>query len=315
MRKKLLLIGGTGFIGLHLAKKIPKSRYDITIFSKNLQNIRKIINPDKAIKLIRGDVTNYRQIEEIIKDKDIIINLAAVVNAGPDFNPYEDLEVNCKGQLNILEARKKINPTSRYIFIGTRTQFGIVGAEQLPIKEDFCQKPVSLYGIHKTTAERYCELYNRAFGLSSIVLRLPQVYGPSLTGDETHNAVEKLIKKAIADEQFSVYGYGQDYKDLIHIEDFADLIIAILDSDIEEGVYNVGSGEKIMFIDIAKKIVELCGSGSFKAEQFPESIVKFEIGSSLFDISKVKKDFKWAPKICIDEGLKETIEFYRRQLK
>ncbi len=148
--QKILLIGGSGFIGLHLAKKLSEFDNYMAIFSKDAAKAKKLDFADK-IRFIEGDITDYKAIEESIKDKDVIINLTAIVQDSNVFDPYLDLEVNCKGQLNILEARKKVNPSSKYIFIGTRSQFGKVKEEDLPVSEEYCQKPISLYGINKTS--------------------------------------------------------------------------------------------------------------------------------------------------------------------
>ena len=308
--KKILLIGGSGFIGLHLAKKFSEIGLDTTILCKNPDKIKKL-NFAKKIKFLKGNITDYKTIKNNIKNKDIIINLASVINQGSNFDPYVDLEVNCKGNLNILEARKKLNPNSRYIFIGSRAQFGKVKEEDLPIPEAYCQRPISLYGIHKLTAENYCELYKRAFNLKSIIIRLSQVYGPSLTKERTHSVIDDFVKKAIKNEEFYVNGYGVDIKDWIYIDDVIDLIVKILASNAEKGIFNVGSGKKIRLINIAKKVIELCKSGRFKAVPFPKNIIKFELGSFYFDISKVNKEFGWKPKINLEEGIKRVIDFYK----
>jgi len=309
--KKIIIIGGCGFIGLHLAKRLSSLDCDLIILYRS--NLDKVKNLDftKKIKFIKGNIKEYKDIEKSIKDKDIIINFAAVVNPTSDFELYQDLEVNCKGQFNILEARKNINPDSKYLFLGSRTQFGRVKKEDLPIPEDYCQRPISLYGIHKQTSENYCKLYKRTFNLQSTILRLPQVYGPSLTKEKTHSIIDKFVKKALKNEKFYVNGYGKDIKDLIYIDDVIDLIIKILNSNIKEGIFNVGSGEKVQLIDIAKKIVKLCNSGSFEAVPFPEDLVNFELGSFFFDISKASKEFDWKPKISLDEGIKRVIDFYK----
>ena len=310
-QKKILLIGGSGFVGLHLAKRLSESGKDITIFAKYTDKAEEV-DFSKKIKFIKGDVADYRAIEKSIKDKEAIINLAAIVQDIGDFNPYPDLEVNCCGQINILEARRKVNPGSKYIFIGTRAQFGKVGEEDLPVSEEHCQKPISLYGIHKQTAENYCKLYERTFNLKSVILRLPQVYGPSLTNEDTYSIINKFIGKAMQNEMLYVNGFGQDIKDIIYIDDVANLIIKILESKIDKGIFNVGSGQKVKLIEIAEKIVKLCKSGSFKAVPFPPNLEKFELGSFYFDISKVKKTFNWEPQTSIEEGIKKTVEFYKK---
>ncbi|MBI2208868.1 NAD(P)-dependent oxidoreductase [Candidatus Woesearchaeota archaeon] len=310
--RKILLIGGTGFIGLHLAKRLLELGSDVAIFGKNEAKKGKLDFRNK-INFIKGDVVDYKAIEKSVKNKDAIINLAAVVQDYSEFDPYLDLEVNCKGQLNILEARKRINQKAKYIFMGSRTQFGRVNEKDLPVHEDLCQRPISLYGIHKSTAENYCSLYKMAFNLKSIILRLPQVYGPSLAGKNAHSIVDRFIRKALINGEFGVNGYGKDIKDLIYVEDVVDLMVRVLESEIEEGAFNVGSGKKVKLIEIAEKIVKLCGSGSFRAVPFPEELVNFELGGFYFDISKAKKAFNWSPKIKIEEGLKKTIDFYRNK--
>ena len=309
--KKILLVGGAGFIGLHLAQRLLELGSNVTIFYKNRGKTEKL-NFRNDINFINGNIADYKAIEKSVKNKDIIINLAAVVQDYAEFDPYLDLEVNCKGQLNILEARKKINSKAKYIFIGSRTQFGRVNEKDLPVSEDLCQRPISLYGIHKHTAENYCRLYERAFNLKSVILRFPQVYGPSLAGKNDHSIVDRFIRKALKNEEFDVNGYGKDIKDLIYVGDVVDLIVRILNSEIEEGTFNVGSGEKIKLAEIAEKIVKLCKSGSFKAVPFPKELINFELGDFNFNISKAKKAFNWSPNTKIDEGLKKTIEFYRK---
>src|SRR3989338_2422644 len=132
--KKMLIIGGCGFIGLHLAKRLAGTGSDITIFCKTRIKAEKLDFADK-INFIEGDISDYNSVEKNIKDKDIIVNLAAVIQDIGEFDPYPDLDVNCSGQINILEARKKVNINSKYIFIGTRAQFGKVKEEDLPVSE------------------------------------------------------------------------------------------------------------------------------------------------------------------------------------
>ena len=129
--KKILLIGGSGFIGLHLAKKLSEFNADITMLCKNPDKIKKL-DFSKKISILKGDVTDYKTVEKSIKNKYVIINLASIVYANSNFDPYIDLETNCKGQLNILEARKKSNLNSKYISIGSRAQFGSIYQSRTP---------------------------------------------------------------------------------------------------------------------------------------------------------------------------------------
>ncbi|MBI2654871.1 NAD-dependent epimerase/dehydratase family protein [Candidatus Woesearchaeota archaeon] len=301
------MIGGTGFIGLHLIRSLSGRNYDLTVLSPKNTDVIGKLGFAGSLKAVKGSVADYKCIEDNVKNKDVIINLAAIVNPDSHFEPYGDLEVNCIGQLNILEARKNVNPGSKYIFFGSRAQFGRVKKKDLPISEDSCQRPVSLYGIHKQAAENYCKLYKNAFNLNFVMLRMSIVYGPEIGGENKNNIINKFIRKALNSEEFYVNGYGRDIKDLIYIDDLVALIIKVIESKVDGGIFNVGSGERIRFIDIARNVVNECKSGSFKAVPFPEDLKKFELGSFYFDISKAKKAFGWEAKIKMKEGIKRMV--------
>ena len=311
MKKKVLLIGGSGFIGLHLARKLAELGFDVSVFCRDAPDIKKL-HFAKSIKFVKGDICNYDSVEKNIKGRDVIVNLASIVNHGSSFDPYRDLDVNCKGQINVLEARRKANQGSKYIFFGTRSQFGILKEPYKPVREDCCQRPISLYGINKQAAEHYCGLYRRAFGLKSVVIRISQVYGPSLSGEQTHSVLDKFIKSALKNEVFYVNGYGKDIKDFVYINDIVDLIVRVIKSNVENGIFNAGSGTKVALNEVAEKIVSICKSGKFKLVPFPKEIADFELGSFYFDISKTGKAFGWRPKINLDKGLKRTVDFHKR---
>jgi len=98
-------------------------------------------------------------------------------------------------------------------------QFGRIDSKDLPVSEDHVQAPISLYGVHKATAEAYCKVYERTYGLSSVIVRLPPVYGPGITGKQTRSVVELFIKKALKNEPFKVKSFWRRFEDFIYIDD------------------------------------------------------------------------------------------------
>jgi nucleoside-diphosphate-sugar epimerase len=292
MSKKIHIFGGNGFIGLHLQKRFKDEGFEMSL---------------------GGDVTKYDEVAEKIKDRDVIINLATVVQTTGNFDATKDLEVNLRGQINILEARKNINPTAKYIYISSSLQFGKVEEKDLPIKEDYPQRPLSLYGINKSTAENYCLVYKRAYNLDSIILRLPPVYGPSLDGKETRSIIEKFIKIALRGESFNANNFGLDLKDQIYVDDVVEAIVKSLKSKVKNAIYNLGSGLGIKLIDISKMIIEKCGVGRFEAVPYPADRIQFESGSFYFDISKAKAELGWSPRVDIKEGIKRMVKYYKNQ--
>jgi UDP-glucose 4-epimerase len=310
--KRILLIGGSGFIGMHIVRALSIKKCEITLIVKQKKKKLEYLDFCKNVKSIIGDIKDYDFVEKIVSNQDVIINLASVINNGSKFDPFQDIDTNLIGQINILEARKKVNFNSIYICFGSRSQFGIVSKSELPITENQCQRPFSLYAIHKQTAENYCNLYDRSFGLKSIVLRLSIVFGYHISGEETPNFINNIVKKCFKNEMIYVNGYGKDVKDLIYVGDVADLITTIIESEINQGTFNIGSGTKISLLEVTKKIIKLCGAGRYTTVPFPKEIEKFELGDFYFDISKVKKTFKWKPKTSINVGLKKTIQFLKK---
>lgn len=310
-QKKILILGGSGFIGSHLTKKLVEQKAQVTIVCRNPEEIKNI-EAFRDVTLVKGDTTKYEDVVAHTPGKDIVINLATVVYNTGKFDPYADLEINCRGQINILEALRNSNPTAQYIYMGSSMQFGRIDAKDLPVSEGHPQAPVSLYGVHKATAEAYCRVYERTYGLSSVVVRLPPVYGPGITGKETRSVVEMFIKKALRNEPFKVNGFGEDLKDFIYIDDVVSALIVIMSSSVRSGTYNVGSGTGVKFADVAKMIVDECKTGSYELVPFPAELEKFEVGSLYFDITKIRTELGWSPHVDIREGIKRMVAFYKK---
>ena len=309
--KKILILGGSGFIGSHLTKKLVSEKAQVTIVCRNPDEIRDI-EAFRGATRVKGDTKKYEDVEVNTANKDIVVNLATVVFNTGKFDPYADLEINCKGQINVLEALKNNNQTAQYIYIGSSMQFGRVDPKDLPVSEDHSQAPISLYGVHKATAEAYCKVYERTYGLSSIILRLPPVYGPGITGKETRSVVEMFIKKALKNEPFRVNGLGEDLKDFVYIDDVVDALVVVMSSTVRSGIYNVGSGTGVKFADVARMIMDECKTGSYELVPFPPELEKFEVGSLYFDITKIKKELEWSPRVDIHEGIKKMVAFYKK---
>ena len=315
MTNKVLVIGGSGYIGLKLVKKLVELNLDVTVMSRDIAKL-KTMTFLESTKLYPGVITRITDVQTVVKDQDCIINLAAIISKyRVDIKkPVYDLRVNCEGQLNVLESVKNENPKVKYIFVGSRAQFGKVKIKDLPIKEDYPKNPISLYGIHKQTGEEYCHLYKKLYNINSIVLRPVGVYGPSIPGGPEKSVLNLLIKKALRGETFDIYGHGKDIKDFIYIDDLIDLFRILITSDIKYDTFNVGCGEGLSFYEIGELIDMFCGKGGFRLTDFPEEYKKFEMGSFVADITKVKKKTQWSPHFQLSKGIENTIEYYRHKM-
>ncbi|MDB5266916.1 MAG: UDP-glucose 4-epimerase [Parcubacteria group bacterium] len=286
--KKIIIFGGNGYVGSHL-----RARFE----------------SQGAVVTIEGDVTNKAEVYSLIQGKDVIINCAAVVQVGGKFDPYLDLEVNLRGSLNILEARKESGSEAIHISIGSRAQYAKLEEKDLPVRETGPQAPISLYGIHKMTAEAYAHLYNRAYGLKTVSVRLPQVYGPHRENMRMTNPINFFIDEIMKNEKFYLNGFGKDLKDFIHIDDVVAAFEKLALLPYHHEVYNIGSGEGTTLKETADMIIEECGSGTYEERPFPAELEPFEMGSNYLDISKIKA-LGWKPEVSLRDGIKNVISSY-----
>ncbi len=318
--KEVLVTGGLGFIGSNLCIELVKNGAHVTIVDNmlprqggNLFNIREI---EDKVRVNFSDVRNSLSMNHLVKEKDYIFHLAGQVNHVDSMrNPIQDLEINCRGTLVLLEALRHHNRSARVIFAGTRGEYG--SSVKLPVDEDHPTNPKGIYAVTNLTAEKMVLVYDDIFGIKGSCLRITNTYGPrhQMAHDE-YGVFNWFLRKAIDDEAIPVFGDGRILRDFIYVEDIVDcmLMTAIADNAYGE-VFNVGTGIPVSFVELAKKIVEIAGSGKAQFTEFTQERKEVEPGDYYTDISKIKRATGWKPKIPLDEGIKRTIEYYRKYKK
>lgn len=315
MINKVLVIGGSGYIGLKLVKKLVELNMDVTVMSRNISKFESLDFLNKT-ELCQGDITKLSDIKTAVEGKQCIINLAAIISKhkGDIKNQINNLRVNCEGQLNVLDSIREKNPKVKYIFVGSREQFGRVSKKDLPVNENYPKNPISLYGIHKQTAEEYCHLYKKSYDINSIIIRPVGIYGPGIPEGPERSVLNTFIKKALRGETFEIFGDGRDIKDFLYIDDLIDLFKVLINSDLNYDTFNVGCGEGLSFYEIGEQIKKFCKKGSFKLTDFPEEYKNFEMGSFVANITKVRNKTQWSPKFQLPEGIKCTTKYYSQKI-
>lgn len=318
--KRVLVTGGLGFIGSNLSVRLVELGAKVTIVDNmmprlggNLFNVKEIMD---HIQINFSDVRDEHSMDYLVKDQDFIFHLAGQVNHVDSIrNPIQDLDINCRGTLVLLESCRKYNREVRVIFSGTRGEYG--ASVKLPVAEDHPTNPKGIYAVTNLSAEKMVLVYDDVHKISGTCLRITNTYGPrhQMAHDE-YGVLNWFIRKAIDDELIPVFGDGHILRDFLYVDDLVEcfLQVAICPSVYGE-VFNVGTGIPINFIDLAKKIVEVAGSGKVAFTEFTKERKEVEPGDYYTDISKVRKVVGWTPKTDLREGLKKTIEFYRKYKK
>jgi UDP-glucose 4-epimerase len=318
--KRVLVTGGLGFIGSNLSARLVELGTKVTIVDNmmprlggNLFNVKEIMD---HIQINFSDVRDEHSMDYLVKDQDFIFHLAGQVNHVDSIrNPIQDLDINCRGTLVLLESCRKYNREVKVIFSGTRGEYG--ASVKLPVAEDHPTNPKGIYAVTNLSAEKMVLVYDDVHKISGTCLRITNTYGPrhQMAHDE-YGVLNWFIRKAIDDELIPVFGDGHILRDFLYVDDLVEcfLQVAICPSAYGE-VFNVGTGIPISFIDLAKKIVKVADSGKVAFTEFTKERKEVEPGDYYTDISKIRKIVGWTPKTDLSEGLKKTIEFYRKYKK
>jgi len=318
--KEVLVTGGLGFIGSNLALELVRLGARVTLVDNmqprqggNLFNIREV---EDRLKINFSDVRDEPSMRHLLGDKDYLFHLAGQVNHVDSMrNPTQDLDINCRGTLVLLEALKARNRACKVIFAGTRGEYG--ATVKLPVDEDHPTNPKGIYAVTNLTAEKMVLVYDDVFRIRGTCLRITNTFGPrhQMAHDE-YGVFNWFIRKALDDEAIPVFGDGRILRDFLYVED---LVECLLMTALEEGsygeVFNVGVGIPISFLELAQRIVEVAGSGRVTFTEFTRERKEVEPGDYYADISKIKRLVGWAPKTSLEEGIRKTVAFYRAYRK
>jgi UDP-glucose 4-epimerase len=318
--KEILVTGGLGFIGSNLCIALVEAGARVTIMDNmlprqggNLFNIREI---EDRVRVNFSDVRNQLSVNHLVKGKDYVFHLAGQVNHVDSMrNPLQDLDINCRGTLVLLEALRQFNRDARVIFAGTRGEYG--ASVKLPVDEDHPTNPKGIYAVTNLTAEKMMLVYHDVHGIKSVCLRITNTYGPrhQMVHDE-YGVFNWFIRKAIDDEEIPVFGDGRILRDFIYIRDLVEsMLIVSLTEGAYGKVFNVGTGVPVSFTDLAKKIVQVTGTGRVNFTEFTQERKEVEPGDYYADITRLNRCTGWSPKTKLREGIAETVDYYRKHRK
>jgi len=298
---KILITGGTGFIGYHLAKKCLSLSWSVTSLStkKPSQN-RKL----KKVKYKICDISNKKKLNNILNlDYDYVVNLAGYVDHSHKLNTMKSHYDGCRN-LSLFFLKSKIK---KFIQIGSSIEYGKIRSPQLEnIKNK--QKTFSVYGNAKLLSTKFLLDLKKRFDFPVVIIRLYLVYGPN---QGINRVIPITISNAMRDKEFDCSD-GTQLRDFLYIDDAISAIIKTLkNKEIAGEIINIGSGKPSKIKSIIIKICKIVGSGkpNFGKIKFR----KDEINCLYPSIFKAKKIINWKPRIDLNLGLKKTINYYKRK--
>lgn len=313
--KKILITGGAGFIASHLIERLINDN-KVTIFDNFTRNAFQYTNLDKHpnLEVVKGDVLDKEGIINAMKDVDICVHAAAIAGIySVGENATLTMKVNFVGTYNTLEAAVK-NKVERFIDFSTSEVYGpfvFRGKET----DSTTLGPVGekrwVYAISKLAGEHFAHTYSEEYGIDVITVRPFNVYGPRQVGE---GAIQQMINHALKNEDIVVYNDGAQIRSWCYVTDFIDALYnALFMNESKNHVFNIGNPQAtVTVLGLAEKIKEMINSRSkivFKPHPGPEVEMRIP------DVNKACLLLNYKPKVNLEDGLKESIDWYKIHLE
>jgi dTDP-glucose 4,6-dehydratase/UDP-glucose 4-epimerase len=312
----VLITGGLGFIGSALARRLVDLEARVTLvdslipeYGGNAFNIRDI--RDRLIVDLT-DVRDAVAMATLIKRRRFLFNLAGQTSHLDSMtDPLTDLNINAAAQLQILEACRLHNRDVKIIFASTRQVYG--RPKYLPVDEKHPVNPIDVNGINKLAGEWYHLLYNDVYQIRASALRLTNTYGPGMrVKDARQTFLGIWIRQLIDQNPIQVFGTGEQRRDFNFVSDVVEALLSAATNDESDGqVFNLGHREHVSLKELAELIVRINGKGRYELVPFPEDRKTIDIGDYYSDFTKIEKSLGWEPKVTLEQGLQETLAYYR----
>ncbi len=302
---KVLITGGAGFIGSHIAEHYQGIAEEIRVLDNLRTGYKKNLDGLK-VTFIEGSITDRELVAKAVEGVDYIFHMAAMVSVPESMQkPRETVDLNVNGLLTVLEEASKAG-VKKVVLASSAAIYG--DNPIVPKVETMYPEPKSPYGITKLDGEYYMEMFRTTGQVNTGCCRFFNVFGPRQDPKGAYAAaVPIFMEKAIKGEDITVYGDGEQTRDFIYVKDIVGGLTYVAEHPEVTGVYNVGYGGQITINDLATIIIDAAGSSS-KVVHLPERPGDVKHSRSCAD---KLRNAGWAPKYTLEEGLKTTLEYFK----
>jgi UDP-glucose 4-epimerase len=315
---RCLVTGGLGFIGSNIARRLVELGAHVTVIdNRSLGQGANDFNLDgfAGIDLLVADIGDEDAAQAAVLGKHYVFNLAGKASHTDVLeSPFADMEANVRAQLVLLEAVRKHAPAARVVYASTRSVYGAIRTR--PVDEDHPFLPTEANSAGKAAGDLYHIAYAHSHGLSTVSLRLTNIYGPRMHVAHAHQGfINWFTRLAVEGETIRLYGDGSQQRDMLYVDDTVDAFLtAGLARDITGAAFNIGSGTGSTLREIAETLVRIAGRGNVEYVPFPDEARRIEIGDYITDTRRSTQQLAWTATTPLADGVQRTVAYYKANL-
>ncbi len=300
MSQKIIVTGGSGFLGTHLCRSLQKEGYAVL-------NID--LKESSEVQTIIADIRDEKAMHEYIKDAAAVFHLAALIEAGESVKfPQKFIDYNVSGTVSVLEAMRA-NSIPLFLFSSSAAIYG--EPLRVPIEEDDRTLPINPYGMTKLAMEALVSSYVSSFQMTGVALRYFNLYGPEEHHQPESHAIPRFIRQIYHGEEVTIWGSGEYQRDFIHISDVVSAHTLALRYALEHPkqyhYYNISTEIPKSVIDVIHMVEKAMGKTA-NITHYPD-----RPGDPLILVAKSQKarnDLNWVPQMKIEDGIAQTVEYF-----
>ena len=308
MDKSVALIGGNGFIGKNLTNYFLEKDYNVLVIGRNIVEDSDNLNGKLINKLI--DVNKTSKLIDVLFEYENIIWLVNDLVPGSTMDSLvDDFTFNITPLINFLENVKKLIILKRFVFISSGGTIYGDTLNRTDLNEDSPKNPISAYGLSKIIAENYINFITKRSSFESIIIRPSNVYGNHQNFKKPQGIVGYAFNALVNNKTIELYGEGKVIRDFVHVLDLAEAIKCCIERNYEIATiktYNVGSQVGYSVKEVLNMINEISNK---KIQTTLKPSRSFDCSYNVLDISKIKNELKWQPKVEIKDGLRSVWEW------
>ncbi len=297
--QRILITGGLGQVGSYLVDRFHEDN-EVVVVDNHSSTTREDV--PENVEVVKIDIQD--DVSDLVKNSDILIHTAAQISVARSMQePFFDAQNNVMGTLNLLEAAREAD-LERFVYFSSAAVYG--DPIEVPIREEHPQDPHSPYGASKLAGEKYCLMYNRAYGLPTVCIRPFNIYSPRQDPSNPYSGVISKFMERVRNSQNPIaFGDGEQTRDFISVHDIVDMVELVIDKEEAVGeVFNAATGKSTTINELASIVIELFGKDVEIEHKEP---LAGDIRHSVADISKAE-ELGFVPKVGLKQGLEEFLK-------